>query len=101
MIGTKGIYERLRPLIVWLGLTELAWLGYWLLSGGDNSPAFVGIVLVWIVAMLAWLALVILGDLRGFFLQHSNKLSNLVGVAIVVAFAVVMFGLIPPYAKGL
>lgn len=59
MTGAKGIYERLRPLIVWLGLTELAWIGYWLLSGVNHSAAFVGIVVVWIVAMLAWLALVI------------------------------------------
>lgn len=97
----KTLYERLRPLIVWLGLTELAWIGYWLLSGGDDSPAFVGIVFAWIVTMLAWLALVIFGGLQGFFLKHSNKLSNLVGVAIVVTFAVAMFGLIPAVREGL
>ncbi len=35
-----SIYERLRPLIVWLGLTELAWIGYWLLKPGDATPWF-------------------------------------------------------------
>ena len=44
MSSAKVIYERLRPLIVWLGLTELGWLGYWLLSGGNNTATFVGIV---------------------------------------------------------
>jgi hypothetical protein len=101
MTGTKGIYERLRSLIVWLGLTELGWLGYWLLPGEDNSAAFVGIVVVWIVAMLAWLALVIYLGTGGFFLKHSDKLSNLVGVAIVVSFAVAMFGLVPVAWQGL
>ena len=53
MTETKRIYERLRPLIVWLGLTELTWIGYWLLSGENNAAAFVGIVVGWIVVMLA------------------------------------------------
>ncbi len=101
MTGAKGIYERLRPLIIWLGLTELAWIGDWLLSGGNNTAAFVGIVVCWIVAMLAWLALVIYLGTRGFFLKHSDKLSNLVGVAIVISFAVAMFGLIPAARDGL
>lgn len=101
MIVAKGMYERLRPLIVWLGLTELAWLGYWLLSDGEHSQVFVGIVIAWIVTMLAWLALVIFGGLRGFFLKHSNKLSNLIGVSIVVTFAVAMFSLFPSGWHGL
>ena len=95
------MYERLRPLIVWLGLTELGWLGYWLLSGGNNTPTFVGIVAAWIVALLAWLTLVIYVGTRGFFLKHSDKLSNLVGVAIVVSFAVAVFGLVPAAWQGL
>ncbi len=101
MTGAKRIYEQLRPLIVWLGLTELGWLGYWLLSGGNNSPTFVGIAVAWIVTMLAWLALVIYAALRGYFLRHSERLSNLIGVAIVVTFAVAMFGLIPAAWQGL
>jgi hypothetical protein len=74
---------------------------HWLLSGDNSTAAFVGIVVVWIVAMLAWLALVIYLGTRGFFLKHSDKLSNLVGVAIVVSFAVAMFGLVPAAWQGL
>ena len=101
MTGAKGIYERLRPLIVWLGLTELAWIGYWLLAGDDNSAMFVGIVIAWIVAMLFWMTLAIYAGTRGFFLKHSDKLSNLIGVAIVVTFAVAVFSLIPAAWQGL
>ena len=101
MTGAKDIYERLRPLIVWLGLTELGWLGYWLLSGDNNTAAFVGIVVGWIVAMLAWLTFVIYAGMRGLFLKHSESLSNLVGVATVVTFGVAMFGLIPDAREGL
>lgn len=101
MTGAKGTYERLRPLIVWLGLTELSWLSYWLLSNGESTRAFVGIVFVWIVAMLAWLALVIYLGLRGFFLKHTERLSNLVGVTLVVTFAIAMFSLTPAAWQGL
>ena len=66
----KDVYDRLRPLIVWLDLTELTWIGYWLLSGGNHSATFVGIVAGWIVTMLAWLALVIYAGTRGFFLRQ-------------------------------
>ena len=34
------VYEQLRPLIIWLGLTELAWISYWLLESGDATPGF-------------------------------------------------------------
>ena len=101
MSSAKGIYERLRPLIVWLGLTELGWLSYWLLSGGNNTATFVGIVAAWIVAMLAWLVMAIYLGTQGFFLKHSERLSNLIGVAAVVTFGVVMFGLIPAAREGL
>ena len=37
----KSTYERLRALIVWLGLTELAWIAYWLLMGGGAAPGYV------------------------------------------------------------
>ena len=101
MSSAKGIYERLRPLIVWLCLTELGWLGYWLLSGGNNTATFIGIVAAWIVAMLAWLVMAIYLGTQGFFLKHSERLSNLIGVAAVVTFAVAMFGLIPAAREGL
>ncbi len=101
MTAAKAVYERLRPLIVWVGLTELAWIGYWLLSGGHNKATFVGIVAAWIVVMLVWLAFVVYAGTRGFFLKHSERLSNLVGVAAVVTFGVAMFGLIPAAREGL
>ena len=101
MIVTRTVYERLRPLIIWLGLTELAWIGYWLLSGGNNTATFVGIVVTWIVVMLAWLAFASYAGTRGFFLKHSHRLSNLVGVAAVVTFGVTMFGLVPAAWEGL
>jgi len=101
MTNARDIYERLRPLIVWLGLTELAWISYWLLSGGNNFSEFVGVVVVWIVAVLAWMAWVIQAGRRGFFLKHSRMLSNLVGFTIVVTFAVATFGLTPAAREGL
>lgn len=87
----KMIYERLRPLIVWLGLTELAWIAYWLLSPGEANPRFVAIVFSWIILMLVWMTLVIYAGTRGFFLKHTRWLSNFVGVLLVLALAVVLF----------
>ncbi len=52
------IYERVRPLIVWLGLGELAWIGFWLLNSGDTTPGYMVTAVVWLVVMLAWMALV-------------------------------------------
>ncbi len=34
------IYERVRPLIIWLGLGELAWIGFWLLNFGDTTTLY-------------------------------------------------------------
>ncbi len=95
------IYELLRPLIVWLGLTELTWIAYWLLRTGDATPDYTTTVVVWIVAMLGWLVLVIYGGRRGFFFKHTRWLSNLVGVVIVVAFATVLFEAVPAAREGL
>ena len=95
MAGAKSKYEQLRPLIIWLGLAELAWIAHWLLASDGNTPAFIGIVVAWMVAMLAWMAFVILAGRRGLFLKYSGVFSNLNGVAAVVTFAVAVFGLIP------
>ena len=54
--SVRTTYERLRPLIVWLGLTELTWIAWWLLSVAVTTPAYVATVAVWVVAMLGWLA---------------------------------------------
>jgi hypothetical protein len=97
----KDTYERFRPLIVWLGLAELAWIAYWLLRAGDAVPGYLATVGIWIVVMLAWMILVIFASQRGFFLKHTRWLSNLVGVVLVVAFAAVLFGAIGVAREGL
>lgn len=101
MSRVKEVYEWLRSLIVWLGLTELAWIAYWLLRSGDAVPGYLTTVVVWIVVMLAWMVLVIFTGSRGFFLKHTRRLSNLVGVVLVVAFAAVLFGAIGVARQGL
>lgn len=97
----KSTYEQRRPMIIWLGLTELGWIGYWLLSGGGNTSMFVALAVAWIVGMLMWVALVIHASRRDFFLKQSERLSNLVGVTIVLSFAVAMFATVPAGWQGL
>ncbi len=43
------IYERVRPLIIWLGLGELAWIGFWLLNFGDTTPGYMATAVGWLV----------------------------------------------------
>ena len=99
--SARTIYEQLRPLIIWLGLTELAWISYWLLSDGRATPGYVAVALFWVVSMIVWMGSVILGGKRGVFLQRTHYLSNLVGVVIVLAFAGLFFGAIPVARDGL
>jgi len=95
MTTAKTIYEQLRQLIIWLGLTELAWIAYWLLSVDRAAPQYVGLVGFWVVSMLVWMGAVILTGKRGFFLGRTRYLSNLVGLAIVLAFAFLIFAVLP------
>ncbi len=95
------VYERLRPLIIWLGLGELAWLGYWLLSIGDSAPGHVTTAVVWVAAMLAWMALVINLANRGVYLKHTRWFANLVGLPVVWLLAGVVFGAIDVGREGL
>ncbi len=94
------IYERTRPLIIWLGLGQLTWIGYWLFNYGDRIPGYVAAAAVWIVGMLAWMALVIYFGSRGVFLKHTRRLSNLVGFLLVLAVAAVLFGAIGAAREG-
>jgi uncharacterized protein YjeT (DUF2065 family) len=95
MTTTKKLYERLRPMIIWLGLTELAWISYWLLSV-DQSPAqYVSVVLFWVIAMLIWIGVVSFLGLRGFYLRYTHYFSNLVGFVFVLIFTAIVFGLVP------
>ncbi len=101
MSPSGELYERLRQLIVWLGLVELTWIGYWLLRPAGLSPGYVATAAAWIVAMLAWMALVISLARRGVFLTHTRRLSNLVGFFLVLALAVVLFGATDVGREGL
>ncbi len=83
-------YESLRPLIVLLGLTELAWLSFWLLRQ-NHGPSFTAVVVGWVVLMLIWMAWVISAGKSGFYLKHTRWLSNFIGVNIVFVFGVVWF----------
>jgi len=94
-------YEQMRPLIIWLGLTELVWIAYWLLSPEDLDSGYVWTLVFWIAAMVIWLGWVMSAGKCGFFLRHSMWLSNLVGVTLVVAFAGVLFGMVPVAREGL
>ena len=85
-------YENLRALIVWLGLTELAWIASWLLRPDDAAAGYVATVGVWIAVMLGWLVSVVVAARRDFLLKHAPRLSNLVGVALVVGFGAALFG---------
>ncbi len=91
----------MRPLIIWLGLTELVWIAYWLLSPEDLDSSYVWTVVFWIMAMVIWLGWVMSAGKRGFFLKHTQWLSNLVGVVIVVGFAAVLFGIVSVAREGL
>ena len=59
MTPFNKIYERYRSLIIWLGLGELTWIGYWLLGSGNTSPGYAATIAVWIALMLAWMVMVI------------------------------------------
>ena len=96
----KAKYESLRPLIVLLGLTELAWLSYWLLR---HQPVtnFVVVVVGWVSVMLIWMAWVIRAGKNGFYLKHTRWLSNFIGVNIVFVFGVVWFKYVPSAWQGM
>lgn len=101
MATATTTYEQLRQLIVWLGLTELAWIAYWLLSVDHAAPQYVWVIVIWVVSMLVWMGAVILASKRGFFLQRTRYLSNFVGASIVLTFAFLIFGVIPVAREGL
>ena len=101
MSRLKDVYESLRPLIVWLGLTELVWIAWWLLRSSDSTSGYTVTVVAWVVVMLGWLLLVVNIGRRGFFLSHTRWMSNLVGVGIVVAFASALFAAVPAAREGL
>jgi hypothetical protein len=96
----KG-YESLRSFIVWLGVSEFAWVSYWRLRTDERTLTYTMAVVVWIAVMLGWLALVISAGRRDFFLKYSRYLSTLVGVILVVVLGAVVFGAAPEIREGL
>ncbi len=99
MIGK--VYERVRILIIWLGLGELAWIGYWLLNPDDTTQGYMATAVGWLVGMLAWMALVIYLGNRGVFLKHTRWLSNPAGFLLVLSIPAVLFGAIDVAREGL
>ena len=97
----KATYESLRSLIIWLGVTQLVWISYWLFRTDSARSAYTIAVVAWIAVMLGWLTIVIIAGRRDFFFKHTRSLSNLVGVIIVVAFGAVVFGVFPEARQGL
>lgn len=99
--STAQTYERLRPLIVWLGIGQVAWISWWLFNNGDGPTAFHAGIIGWIIMMLGWMALVTRLAASGFFLSGSRWLSNLVGFTVVVAVTLLMSGVVPNIRNGL
>lgn len=94
-------YERLRPLIVWLGIGEVTWISSWIFSNDSGSFGLHATVIGWMLLMLGWLVLVTGLAGRDFFLNGSRWFSNLVGFTVVVAVPMVMFGVTPSIRNGL
>ena len=94
------VYDRLRPLIIWLGMTELSWIGWWLLTGGTESVGYSAAVAFWIGSMLVWTIGVSIAAWRGWILKYAWLLSNHWGLSLVIAFAVLLFASVPAIREG-
>lgn len=85
------IYEKNRPLIIWLGLIELAWIGYWLHADPDKGVVYTGFTIFWILSMLVWMYAVVAVAKKGIYWKYSFLFSNLLGFAFVIFYPVVLF----------
>ncbi len=92
MKNFRNLYEQIRPLIIWLGLFELAWIGYWLLSDPLKSNAHTNNTIFWLVIMLLWMVATIVLVKKGVFLKYTYLFSNLIGFFSVIIFPVILFG---------
>jgi hypothetical protein len=88
----ESIYEKLRPQIIGLGMMELAWISYWLLTGDNVGAGYALTAYGWVLTMLIWLYFLIKLSRNGIFLAHSEKFSNLLGFFSVILLPVVLFG---------
>lgn len=95
MIEKRSLYENIRLLIVWLGLTEVAWIVYWLSSVGNAAPEYTGAIIFWAVSMLIWLFVASVLGKRGVYLRGTRYFSNLIGFVSVIIFSALIFGLNP------
>ena len=101
MTRFNEIYERYRSLIIWLGLGELTWIGYWLLGSGNTSPGYAATTVVWIALMLVWMMTAISLANKGVFLKYTYRFSNLLGFLFVLFFSAFLFGIIGTATRGL
>lgn len=101
MTRFNEIYERYRSLIIWLGLGELTWIGYWLLGSGNTSPGYAATTVVWIALMLAWMMTAISLANKGVYLKYTYRFSNLLGFLFVLFFSAFLFGIIDTATRGL
>ena len=84
-------YERIRPLIIWLGLILLAWISTWLLATVPSSGQFFQTVISWVILMLVWGVIAIALGKRGTYLKYTYLFSNLLGFSFVLATFFVLF----------
>lgn len=91
MSQVADTYERARPLIIWLGLVELTWIGFWLIGYGPTTVGYMTASVAWIASMLALMFVVIYLGGRGFFEKNTRWFSNLVGFMLVLTIAVASF----------
>ena len=86
------VYEQTRPLIIWLGLTELIGMVSWLWSAPGTSTGFRIIAMAWTLSVVGWTALVVHLGKSEFYLRQTRWMSNLVGFVFVIALTVAFFG---------
>ncbi|MEH6628283.1 MAG: hypothetical protein V7739_17710 [Motiliproteus sp.] len=84
-------YEQIRPLIIWLGLLELAWTGSWLLGALSGGTGYIAITVVWMISTFAWMVAAISMAKKGIYLKFSSHFSNLLGFLFVISYSVVLF----------
>jgi hypothetical protein len=92
MNNFNNVYEKIRPMIIWLGLFELSWIAYWLLPDLGGSDIQTNNTIVWTIMMLFWLYTVIKLVRKGVYLKYSYLFSNLIGFFAVIIFPIVLFG---------
>jgi hypothetical protein len=89
----EKLYEKNRPLIIWLGIVELVWIGSWLFSASDRGIIYTAITVFWMISMLVWMSAVIVAAKKGVYLKYSFLFSNLIGFVFVIFFPIILFSI--------